>query len=254
MKISVCGKGGSGKSTVTALLARQALGKKRAVLVVDADDSNSGLFRMLRFDDPPAPLMDLAGGRAGIKGKMKSNALLTRKEIHIQDIPTEYIKKNDGLMHVRIGKILQALEGCACPMGALSREFLKKLCLDTDEIAIVDMEAGIEHFGRGVDEAVDHVLIVIEPSYESVTMAEKIAELSAGMKRDVSAILNKIPSKAIADKVKDKLNANGIPVIGTISNDPQVFDACLEGLAPEKGQAFDEAGKILDMLLSKKVL
>ncbi len=252
MKISVCGKGGSGKSTVTTLLAMQALEKKLSVLVVDADDSNSGLFRMLGFDYPPVSLMELAGGRAGIKRKMGSNTLLTQEKIYIKDIPAEYIQCNDGLMHVRTGKILKALEGCACPMGALNREFLKKLHLDTREVAIVDMEAGVEHFGRGIDQAMDHILIVIEPSYESLSMAEKIIELSMGMKIDASVILNKMLSAKTALNVKEKLKGKGIFVIGTIPNDSLVFDAGMEGLVPPEGKAFEEAGMILDVLLSKK--
>jgi CO dehydrogenase maturation factor len=82
---------------------------------------------------------------------------------------------------VSIGKILQALEGCACPMGVLSREFLNTLTLDENELVIVDMEAGVEHFDRGIDESNDTILLVVEPSMESIIMAEKIRCLSAGM-------------------------------------------------------------------------
>ena len=62
--------------------------------------------------------------------------------------------EKDGIRLVAIGKILQSLEGCACPMGVLSREFLKKLRLKDKEITIVDMEAGVEHFGRGVETSI----------------------------------------------------------------------------------------------------
>ena len=59
-------------------------------------------------------------------------------------------------------------------MGALSREFLKRLSLQEDEMAIVDMEAGVEHLGRGVETSLDGVLIVVEPSLDSLELAEKI--------------------------------------------------------------------------------
>ncbi|MCX5999141.1 MAG: AAA family ATPase, partial [Chloroflexi bacterium] len=71
MKISVCGKGGSGKSAIAALLASGLEGKGYRVLVVDSDESNSGLFRTLGFDHAPAPLMDLVGGKTGLKQKME---------------------------------------------------------------------------------------------------------------------------------------------------------------------------------------
>jgi len=67
MKISVCGKGGSGKSTLVGLLANAAQDRGLTTLVVDSDESNSGLFRMLGFNEPPVPLMQLVGGKEGIK-------------------------------------------------------------------------------------------------------------------------------------------------------------------------------------------
>ena len=67
MKLSVCGKGGSGKSTFVSLLSAVAQAKGLKTLVIDSDESNSGLFRMLGFRKPPLPLMSLVGGKEGIK-------------------------------------------------------------------------------------------------------------------------------------------------------------------------------------------
>jgi len=129
MKISVCGKGGSGKSTVATLLADEALKRGYRVLVVDSDESNLGLFRMLGFDHPPVPLMELVGGKKVLRQKMGQPSVLSETNIQAAQIPKEYLLQKDGLSMVAIGKILQSLEGCACPMGVLSREFLKKLDL-----------------------------------------------------------------------------------------------------------------------------
>ena len=136
-------------------------------------------------------------------------------------------------------------------MGVLSREFLKKLRLSKNEIAIIDMEAGVEHFGRGIDEGIDRVLLVVEPSFESIALAEKIKGIAAGMNRAVSAVLNKIDSEKIAHKLKGELKTRDIKVIGTIPNDPLVFEACLEGRAIGGGEAFHAAGKVLDDLLAE---
>jgi len=164
IKISVCGKGGSGKSTLVSLLAKAAQARKLTTLVVDSDESNSGLFRMLGLDKPPIPLMTLVGGKEGIKEKMNQSSVLSETNITLEQIPYGYIKEKNGLKLISIGKIHQALEGCAGPMGVLSHEFLKKLRLGKDEKAIVDMEAGIEHFGRGIDNSIDAVLVVVESS------------------------------------------------------------------------------------------
>ena len=250
MKLSVCGKGGSGKSTVTALLAKHAVNRNQRVLVIDSDDSNTGLSRMLGFECPPVPLMSLVGGKSKIKEKMgPGSRLFSEVQIRIKDIPPEYMVQQNGLMQVGIGKILQALEGCACPMGVLSREFLKKLLLEEGEMAIADMEAGVEHFGRGVVESVDAVLIVVEPSYDSLMMAAKIKDLVAAMKKGVVAALNKTPSEPVRVKMKKELASRSIDVIGSIPNDPLVTEACWEGAVPDRGEAFDAAGTILDALL-----
>jgi CO dehydrogenase maturation factor len=251
MKISVCGKGGSGKSTVVALLTSAAQEKGYSVLVVDSDESNSGLFRTLGLEAPPVPLMELLGGKASVKKKMGAAGLFDRSEITVKDIQYPHMERRDGRMLVSIGKILQSLEGCACPMGVLSREFLKKLRLGEKEIALVDMEAGVEHFGRGIDEGIDEVLLVVEPSFESIIIAEKIKGLAAGMKKEAVAVLNKAPSEKVAQRLEGELKNRGIKVIGTIPNDPDVFDASLEGRYLERGEALHAAGDIFDKLLAE---
>ena len=252
MKISVCGKGGSGKSTIAALLANEARAKDYRVLVVDSDESNSGLFRMLGFDYPPVPIMELVGGKKSLKNKMAQTNVLSETSIAVAQIPDEYLVKRDGLTLVSIGKILQSLEGCACPMGVLSREFLKKLALQENELVIVDMEAGVEHFGRGVDTSIDSVLVVVEPPLESVNVGQKIHDLASGIGiKNVWAIMNKVPSEEIAKRLKVELQERHIGVIGCIYFDAHVFRASLDGKIPVNGLAAWEIKDILDRILSK---
>ena len=252
MKISVCGKGGSGKSTIVTLLAGEALARGYQVLVVDSDESNSGLFRMLGFDQPPTPLMELVGGKKSLKRKMGQPSVLAEASILIEDIPPPHLLRRDGLMLVSIGKILQSLEGCACPMGVLSREFLKKLALKADELVIVDMEAGVEHFGRGVETSIDSVLIVVEPPFESLEVAKKIHSLAAGIGiGNTWAVLNKVPSEEIARKLEEELKKRGINVIGCIHLDPEVFKSSVEGGVVSKGRAAEEIKDVLDSMLSR---
>jgi CO dehydrogenase maturation factor len=252
MKISVCGKGGSGKSTIVTLLANEALGRGYQVLVVDSDESNSGLFRMLGFDRLPVPLMELVGGKKILKQKMGQPSVLSEPQIQTADIPEQYLLKKDGLSLVAIGKILQSLEGCACPMGVLSREFLKKLTLVTDELAIVDMEAGVEHFGRGVETSVDSVLIVVEPPLESVDVAQKIYDLASGIGiKNIWAVLNKVPSDEIGTRLEKELGRRNIPIVGCVHFDPEVLSSSMEGSVPTYGRARTEIKDILDLILAR---
>jgi CO dehydrogenase maturation factor len=254
-KIAIAGKGGSGKSTVVCLLANGLRDRGHRVLVVDSDESNPGLYRMLGFEERPEPLMELVGGKKKIFEAFSDTAapvvsVLTQEKIRTSELPASNVVQKDGIRLVSIGKILQSLEGCACPMGALSREFLQRLALAEDEVAVIDMEAGIEHFGRGVETSVDTVLAVTEPSFDSLELAEKISALAkeVGM-QNVWAILNKIPSDQVALKVRGELAERAVPVIGSIGYDPEVFEAGLEGRPVRDGQAKKDVEAILDQLL-----
>jgi len=257
-KIAVCGKGGSGKSVVVRLLADGLRARGQRVLVVDSDESNTGLHRMLGFDSPPKPLTELLGGKQKLEeelvarvraGESEMAIDLIREEMLLESMPPEYIFESDGIRLVNIGKILVALEGCACPMGIVSRSFLKRLRLAADEVAVVDLEAGVEHFGRGVETSIDCVLVVVEPSIDSLEIAEKISELSSQIEiADVWVILNKITSEEIADRLRDYLGKRDIRVIGTIHQHPEIFESCLDG-RPIRGRvAAEDVDKILDFL------
>jgi CO dehydrogenase maturation factor len=245
MKISISGKGGSGKSTVTTLLALDFQEKGYRPIVVDSDESNSVLFRLLGMPKPPQPLITLAGGRQMVRELLPpgykpgapgvSTNVLTQAKITLADLPLANVAKQDNLNLIIVGKINEPLEGCACPMGVLGREFLGKLSLAKNEIVIADMEAGLEHFGRGVESSLDTVLAVVEPSFESVNLAERIQHLAGGIGiQRFWVILNKVSSKKLQARLETELTSRGIPIIGAIPYDDEVFTACLEGRAISK--------------------
>jgi CO dehydrogenase maturation factor len=257
-KIAVCGKGGSGKSVTVTLLAHGLLRIGRQALVIDADESNTGLHRLLGFDRVPRPLIDLMGGKQKVEAKLleriaagesEISIQLFRDEIRLVYLSPEYMLAQGNLRLVSVGKILMALEGCACPMGIVSRSFLHKLRLDENEVAVVDLEAGVEHFGRGVETGVDGVLVVVEPSVDSLEVAEKIFELSTNLKiGDIWAVLNKVQSDAMAAKLQARLERKSIPIAGIIHYDAEVFEACLEGRPVTGISAAADIDKVLDNL------
>ena len=259
-KIAVCGKGGSGKSVIVRLLADALHERGRRVVVVDADESNTGLHRMLGFDNPPKPLIDLLGGKQKIDEEIEAEIraggteetlelMRDRTEMRLADIPPEYMFETDGIRLINIGKILIALEGCACPMGIVSRSFLKKLRLEPDEIAVIDLEAGVEHFGRGVETSIDCVVVVVEPSIDSLEVAEKIGELSAQIKiADVWVVLNKISSDDIADRLRSYLEKRDMTVIGVIHQNQEIFESCLDGRPIRGRAAAEDIDQVLDFI------
>jgi CO dehydrogenase maturation factor len=258
-KIAVCGKGGSGKSVLVRLLAEGLQSRGRRAVVVDADESNTGLHRMLGFDEPPAALIDLLGGKPQLESQLEEavragipemKVELIHQEMQLADLPPEYMFVTDGGVRlVNVGKILMALEGCACPMGIVSRSFLKMLRLEPDEVAVVDLEAGVEHFGRGVETSLDCVLVVVEPSIDSLEVAAKISELSAQIEiADVFVVLNKIASEDIAERLRDRLSALDMTVIGTIHQNQEIFESGLDGRPIRAGAASEDIEGVLDFL------
>lgn len=214
MKILICGKGGSGKSTIAALLAKSLQQEGYRILVVDADESNYGLSAQLGLE-APIELMDHIGGKKAVQGKMgdvRANgekAPVFAELWGIDDIPSECISGKDNLYLMQIGKVKHYGEGCACPMGVLSKDFLDHLTLSQKEVAIIDTEAGVEHLGRGVAGSVDIIFGVIDPSYESIRLSEKISSMAKESKKPIRFILNKV-DRNLTDKITAKLGKKQI--------------------------------------------
>jgi CO dehydrogenase maturation factor len=249
MKIVICGKGGSGKSTVSALMAREMATRGNKVLVVDTDESNFGLLKHLGFEQPK-DFMDSFGGKKGLGERMRKfmrsegkEKLSILEDFSLEDIPAELIVGEDGIRLVAIGKIHDYGEGCACPMGALARDFIEKLKADGMQV-IVDTDAGIEHFGRGVEAGCDKIVVVIDPSFESVQLSQKISEIGAKINKPVFFVLNKMNEDAL--ELKDLVDQGTI--VGTLPFDREVFKACLKG---SRVPQVREMKQIVDRLLAE---
>jgi len=248
-KIAVCGKGGVGKSTIVTLMAKAMIKEGYSVLVLDMDESNPGLFRMFGFEEEPKPLISVLR-RFSEDSQVIDAKWLRNDEISFQDIPPEYTVKLDTLKFLMVGKIVDPFEGCACSMADVTRELMGKLQTKEKEIVIVDMEAGIESFGRGVERHVDAVIIVVEPSYESISLAEKIDYMADGIGvGKVRAVLNKIPSKDTEDKILEQLLEKEIRHIGTVHLNSQISEANFQGKALIGLQENDEIRQIVRRLL-----
>jgi CO dehydrogenase maturation factor len=234
-KLLVCGRGGSGKSTLVTMLA-QTLGKKHKVLVVDADESNLGLGRMLGIQPPVQTLMDSLGGKKAV-GKSLMAAMRSEGTEEVKmfsgnftfgDLSADSVSWSGSVGLAQVGKVEHANEGCACPMGALAREFLNKLKENEDEWVIVDTEAGVEHFGRGVLEGVDALLMTVDPSYEAVLLAEKAAILANEAGKSFSVILSKVDEDAEVP-LKEMLKGKEIEVAAILPYSAEISKANLVG-------------------------
>jgi CO dehydrogenase maturation factor len=255
-RILICGKGGCGKSSITSLLGNALQKNGYKVILLDADASNpGGLFHLLT-DNKKAPksLIEFFGGRELVTcpsdnpsplTRINSNVPVEDAAIKLSEIPRQYSLKKENLTLFQIGKIKQACEGCDGPMSKVARDFIVK----GGYVTLIDMEAGIEHFGRGVEINVDIILVIVDPVFESMIIAELVARISEMMgNKKVFAILNKIQSEHIEELMKNDLKKRNVEYIGTINHDAEIQSAGFEGTMINKSKAEKQATSIIKKL------
>jgi CO dehydrogenase maturation factor len=241
MKIFITGKGGSGKSTVSALVAEELNRRGLKVLAVDTDESNYGFYSQLGVEKP-ADFMNYFGGKKVLFDQVKN----LPDKLKISEIPDEYVSQKENITLLSMGKINNFGEGCACPINVLSSKFIEIIDLDNDEYLIADTDAGVEHLGRGVDKGCDVILIVLDPSQESVRLSDKIIGMANAINKDYYYILNRIDEETekilleLVDKTK---------VIASISDDKKISRANLRG--EELNFKLEEIEKLVNFLESQ---
>jgi CO dehydrogenase maturation factor len=218
MKIAISGKGGVGKSTVSAALALMQAQAGQKVLALDADpDSNlaSALGVPVEKQQEIVPISQqraLIEERTGAKVRQYGQMFKLNPEV--SDIADRYALSHGGVSLLVLGAVESGGSGCACPESVLVKALVTDLVLHKNEALVMDMEAGVEHLGRGTAKGVDTLLVVVEPSRMSVDCAARIfrmaAELGLG---DVRVIANKITSKDDERWVRDSISSHEIAAV-----------------------------------------
>jgi len=222
----VSGKGGVGKTTISALIAQEWIRNGKRVLAIDADPVAS-LAGALGFPNPEQiiPLSqrgELIQERTGAKpGTLGQMFILNPR---VDDLPDKIAYEHKGVKLLVMGGVKKGGGGCVCPESALIKVLVSHIVLERDENVIMDMEAGIEHLGRGTTEGVDYLLIVVEPGLRSIQTAERIKTLATeiGIKK-IRAIGNKITSPKDAAFIKD--NIKSIENIGLVPYSQSIVEA-----------------------------
>jgi len=157
-----------------------------------------------------------------------------------------------------MGTVRSAGAGCTCPANALIRELLRHLLVERDEAVVMDIEAGIEHMGRGTAKHMDTMLIVVDPSLRSMETAKKIYGLAmeAGIKK-ASMLGNRIADASQGKLIKQFAANNDIPLLGLIPYDEKILKADIKGETPLKFAKYSEGivaiQKIGENLLGQEI-
>lgn len=227
MKIMICGKGGSGKTSLGVLMAR-ILSEKFRVYMVDSDESNVLLPSFLGVT-APKPLVEYIGGKKDeeIFAKMEidiAKALSKAKEgIRLDLLPSDYVSISDeGIRLVVIGKVREYGEGCACPFNILTKILLGGLFLEENEVVLVDTDAGVEHVGRKLEEVSDGLFIVVDPTIESLEIALLLKNVALNLNKKFWIVANKVMGEA-EKLLREEAMRLGLEINGVVRFDKQLY-------------------------------
>jgi CO dehydrogenase maturation factor len=228
MKLAITGKGGVGKTTLTALLAQAYADAGRQVLAADADPSPClagalGFPPELRAQLHPIAEMDaLIEERTGAKPGMVGGFFTLNPRV--DDIPGRFSVVHRGVRLLEMGSVDLGGSGCICPESAMLKTLFTHLLFRQDDILLLDMYAGVEHLGRATVDFVDAMLVVVEPTRRSLGTAAQIKKLAndIGLQR-LYLVGNKVRNEEEARFLETE--TPGLPVLGYLPADLKVQEA-----------------------------
>jgi CO dehydrogenase maturation factor len=252
MKIAISGKGGVGKTTLASLIIKNFADRGNKVLAIDADpDANLAGALGVEHPEQIVPLSqmkELIEERTESKtGTMGSFFKLNP---HVSDLPEKLSVQKGNIRVMVMGGVKRGGGGCICPESVMLKTLITHLILARDEVVVLDMEAGIEHLGRGTASSVNKLIVVVEPGKRSIETAHQIKKLAQDLGlKNIVLVGNKVRNEQDKEFLIRQLP--GFTFLGFLPYDNQIIEADLEGRAPfEKDQVLNlEVNKFVDQLL-----
>lgn len=245
--IAVTGKGGTGKTLVSALLIHFISKKSGKVLAVDADpDSNLADALGVEVERTLGEIREIFQESRDEMGTMN-------KEQWLEGKIYEAICECKGYDLLVMGR--PEGEGCYCFANSLLRGVLKKLRRHYDYV-IIDSEAGLEHFSRKTIDSADYILIVTDMSKKGLATAKRIKELSKELKlnfKDIMLLANRIANEDAEKRIRAFANEEGIKLLEILPYDEKVVELDLKGLPivglDENSEVYKRMSKVAEFLM-----
>lgn len=235
LKIAVAGKGGVGKTLIAGALAYFLAKKGFKVLAIDADSSPNLALTLGISPEEAMRIVPVSENQELIRAKTETPYPgVYRLSFTVDDVVKDFAVKSPFDVNLLVmGTIRAAGEGCTCTANALIRSLLRHLIVERDEAVVMDMEAGVEHMGRGTAKHVDTMLLITDSSLKSLEIAKKLQTLAkeAGIKRIV-LVGNKIAEKDEENAIKKFARVNKLVLLDLMPYDTQILKADRDGETP----------------------
>jgi CO dehydrogenase maturation factor len=257
MKVAVSGKGGVGKTLIAGGLASGFAERGFKTIAIDADSSPNLALTLGLSTEQSRKIVPLTEDKELVEKKTSTGySGVYNLNFSVDDIIRDYsVNTPFGVNLIVMGTVKAMGSGCMCAPNAVVRAMLRHLMVDRNEAVVLDLEAGVEHIGRGTARAVDHLLIIADSNLKSLEIAKHIHEMSAAAEmKNVFLVGNRIMNQEQEEAVRNFAERHGLEVLALVPFDQRVIEADMLGNSPlgnKQMAAISTIDNICDTLLKK---